>query len=118
MRETFYGSAPDNNADDRPVYKPSLKFHTAGLWVTFDHELQATSDELETCTAKGVLTIFLISPDSELYYGLHFIPRPVLSELARGLKSCAASEEYTDAQRGEIQTSVTRLERFIATGER
>jgi hypothetical protein len=117
MGEISNGVHPDN-PDAQPVYKPAVHFDDSGLWVEFDHALKATPEQISKLEITSPMTAFLIHPDRELYLGLAYVPRPVLTEVARGLRSYVDSEEFSDEQRVQIRVGVIRLERYLSTGER
>lgn len=105
---------------ERSDYRPYISFEQFGLIVGFDHGLRVAPevfDDPERGPRKA--TYFLVSPQRELYLGLQFVPRIILSVVARGLETyLEAPTTFSEEQRALIEHGVFRLNRFVATGER
>lgn len=112
MTETLRG----DSEEEQPTYRPLIRFVDFGLLVSFDHSLCAKPEELPL--VRRPVTTFVVHPDRELYVGLHFVPRSILSVVARGLKTYLQDEKLAEHQRALIENGASRLNRFVETGQR
>lgn len=107
----------EQGSSEKPKYIPAVQFGKSDLLISFDHALEAKPEELlskERFCKPGSTTVFLVRPDDKyLYFGLHFVPRRILSEVIDGLKSYREVQSFTNDQLWLINHGVDLLERFI-----
>lgn len=110
-RRPLIREVQEQQHQEQPLYRLKVEFDEDGLVVAFDHALKASPEQLRDI--EGPVTTFLIHPDKELYFGLRFVPRNVLSEVVRGLKSYLDDEHLTQEQLELITLGTKRLEDFM-----
>ena len=96
----------------RPVYKPHVAFDQDALIVRFDYHLRRQGEELAGRAEAGVSQM-RISPGAKLSNYWEFYPKPLLAEVARGLKTYRDDSNLSRKDTNLLNCGIQQIEEVL-----